>query len=131
MRINRKQLMRLLADENLPRLAVQTLRSRGHDLIWIKEERPGITDPEVLSFATSEGRLLLTFDKGDFGQLIFQDKQKAPFGVILFRIRNNYSPSEVTQIIVNVVEKQSNWAGHFSVVRNENSMRMIPLTPAD
>jgi predicted nuclease of predicted toxin-antitoxin system len=120
--------MRLLADENLPRLAVQTLRSRGHDLVWVKEERPGITDPEVLSFATSERRILLTFDKGDFGELIFQGRQKAPFGIILFRIRNERSPSEIAQIIVNVVEQQSNWSGHFSVVHNENRMRMIPLS---
>ena len=123
--------MRLLADENLPRLAVQRLRSRGHDLVWVKEERPGITDPEVLSFATSEKRLLLTFDKGDFGKLIFQDKQKAPFGVILFRIRNECSPSEIAQIIVNMVEQQSNWAGYFSVVHNENRMRMISLISND
>jgi len=119
--------MRLLADENLPRLSVQMLRSRGHDVIWVKEERPGITDPAVLSFATSERRLLLTFDKGDFGKLIFQDKQKAPFGIILFRLRNERLPSEIAQIIVNVIEQQSNWAGHFSVVHNENRMRMIPL----
>ena len=78
--------MRLLADENFPRLVVQELRSRGHDLVWISEETPGISDREVLARATTEGRILITFDKEDFGELIFRDKQKAPFGVILFRI---------------------------------------------
>ena len=121
--------MHLLADENLARLAVQMLRSHGHDLVWVKEERPGISDPEVLAFATSERRLLLTFDKGDFGELIFRAKHKAPFGVILFRIQNNYSPLEIAQMIANVVEKQSDWAGHFSVVHNEKRVRMIPLAP--
>ena len=100
--------MRLLADENLNRREVNILRSRGHDLVWIEEETPGIDDQMVLSRATSEGRVLLTSDKGHFGRLIFQNKQKAPFGVILFRIqRNNRSPSEVAQIIANVVENRS------------------------
>ena len=123
--------MRLLADENLPRLAVQTLRSRGHDLVWIKEERPGIVDPEVLSFATFEKRLLLTFDKGDFGRLVFKDKQKVPFGIILFRLPDDYSPSEIAQIIANVVEKQLDWSGYFSVARNENDVRRVLLTSVD
>ena len=120
--------MRLLADENLHHLVVQSLRLRGHNLVWVHEERPGIIDSEVLSWATSDRRLLLTCDKRDFGQLIFRGKQKAPSGVILFRIRNDCSPSEIAQIIVNVVEKRSDWAGHFAVARNENSVRMRPLT---
>ena len=69
--------MRLLADENFPGLVVRTLRSRGHDLVWIREERPGIGDSEVLSMATRQERILLTFDKEDFGELVFRDKQKA------------------------------------------------------
>lgn len=104
------------------------LRSRGHDLVWIEEETPGISDQEVLSRATSEERILLTSDKGHFGRLIFRDKQNAPLGVVLFRIsRENRSPSEVAQIIVNTLESQSNWAGSFFVVHDENKIRQTPL----
>ncbi len=120
--------MRLLADENFNRLEVGMLRSRGHDLVWIEEETPGISDQAILSRATSEERILLTSDKGHFGRLIFRDKQKAPLGVILFRIRReNRSPSEVAQIIVNTLESQSNWAGSFFVVHDENKIRQSPL----
>ena len=119
--------MRLLADENLPPVVVQALRARGHNVVSVQEERPGITDSEVLSWATSDGRLLLTLDKRDFGKLIFREKQEAPFGVLLFRIRNRHSLSEIAQIIVRVVEGAWDWEGHFSVARNENSVRMILL----
>ena len=119
--------MRLLADENFNRLEVEMLRSRGHDLAWVEEETPGISDQAVLSRATSEKRILLTSDK-DFGDLVFRDKLKAPFGVILFRIRHDkHSPSEVAQIMVNAVEKRSGWAGHLSVVHDENDIRRRPM----
>ena len=39
----------------------------GHDVVWVRTSAPGISDPEVLEWATREGRILLTFDK-DFGE---------------------------------------------------------------
>lgn len=106
--------MRLLADENFPRLVVQELRSRGHDVVWISEERPGISDSDVLIFATIDKRLLITFDKEDFGELIFRDKWKAPFGIILFRLSQN--TPERTQTIITELESRADWAGHFSTI---------------
>ena len=119
--------MRLLADENINRLTVNMFRERGHDLVWIEEETPGIDDQMVLARATSEGRLLLTSDKGHFGRLIFRNKQKAPFGVILFRIRDNRSPLELAQIITASVESRSDWTGYFSVIHGENDIRQRPM----
>ena len=113
--------MRLLADENFPRLVVQELRSRGHDLVWIREETPGISDYEVLARATTEGRTLITFDKKDFGKLIFRDNQKAPFGVILFRIPQDIP--DRTQTIVTVLESRSSWGGPFSTVRDQDNTK--------
>jgi uncharacterized protein with PIN domain len=55
--------MRFLADENFPGGAVTALRSNGYDIEWIRTLSPGISDPEVLKFAQSEDRVLLTFDK--------------------------------------------------------------------
>ncbi len=119
--------MRLLADENLNRLEVDMLRTRGHDLVWIEEETPGIDDHAVLSRATAEERILLTADKGHFGRLVFIDKQKAPYGIILFRIQDQ-KPSVRAQTIVTAIESRTNWQGHFSVVRDENNIRMTLLT---
>jgi hypothetical protein len=36
--------MRILADENFPRLIVEAVRSAGHDVAWIRAEAPGSTD---------------------------------------------------------------------------------------
>lgn len=124
--------MRLLADESINRLEVEKLRSRQHDLVWIEEETPGINDQMVLSRATSEGRVLLTSDKGHFGRLIFRDKQKTPFGIILFRVRrDNRSPSEVAQIIANAVENRSSWAGLFSTVRDQDDIRSVEVETSE
>ena len=59
--------MRILADENIPGDAVVMLRSRGHDVVWVRTDSPGDADESHLSRAVSEQRLLITFDK-DFGQ---------------------------------------------------------------
>ena len=112
--------MRLLADENFPRLVVEELRSRGHKVMWVSEERPGISDSEVLTFATTAKRLLITFDKEDFGELIFRNKRKAPFGIILFRLPQN--TPERTQTIITKLESRADWAGHFSTI-DESGLR--------
>jgi predicted nuclease of predicted toxin-antitoxin system len=78
--------MRFLANENFPLDAVEALRQNGHDVVWIRVESPGISDPEVLSRAQAENRILLTFDK-DFGELAFRSKLPASVGIILFRIK--------------------------------------------
>lgn len=120
--------MRLLANENFPDLAITALRLRGHDVLWIREDSPGISDHAVLSRATTEGRVLITFDK-DFGELVFRLGLNAPSGIILFRIPPN-SPSFVAQTAVTVLESRTDWAGHFSVV-DENRVRMKRLMPPD
>lgn len=102
------------------------LRSHGHDLVWIEEETPGIDDQAVLSRATAERRILLTADKGHFGRLVFRNRQKAPYGVILFRIQDQ-KPSDRAQTIVTALESRTNWQGHFSVVKDANDIRMRPL----
>lgn len=78
--------MRFLANENFPLDAVEALRQNGHDVAWIRLESPGISDPEVLSRAQAENRILLTFDK-DFGELAFRSNLPASVGIILFRIK--------------------------------------------
>src|SRR5438445_603289 len=63
--------MRILANENFPGEAIEALRSRGHDVAWVRTDAPGSSDEEVIARATREGRLLITFDK-DFGALAFR-----------------------------------------------------------
>ena len=55
--------MRLLANENIPFAAIQSLREHGYDVLWIRESAPGSADEDVLALASEEERVLITFDK--------------------------------------------------------------------
>jgi predicted nuclease of predicted toxin-antitoxin system len=116
--------MRILANENFPRIAVEALRAAGHDVAWVRSEQPGSLDEEVLARAQAEGRPLLTFDK-DFGELAFRSGLSAASGVILFRILAP-SPAVLARLAVRVLDSRSDWAGHFCVIENDR-IRMTPL----
>lgn len=113
--------MRFLANENFPFDAVEALRQQGHDVAWIRSESPGISDPEVLSRAQTEDRILLTFDK-DFGELAFRAKLPATIGIILFRSKTP-SSAIVAQKVTTAIALRDDWAGHFSVIE-DNKIRM-------
>ena len=66
--------MNFLADESVDRPIVDSLRQRGHDVLYVAEMEPGISDDAVLDLANQEGALLLTADK-DFGELVFRQRR--------------------------------------------------------
>lgn len=51
--------MRFLANENLPRVAVEMLRAAGNDVAWVRTEAPGAADERVLEMAPADGRVLI------------------------------------------------------------------------
>jgi predicted nuclease of predicted toxin-antitoxin system len=117
--------MRFLADENFPLDAVEALRQQEHDVVWIRTESPGISDPEVLNRAQIENRIVLTFDK-DFGELAFREQLPATRGIILFRIMAP-SGAVIAQKVATAIAMRDDWAGHFSVVEDDKvRMRLFP-----
>jgi len=116
--------MRILADENFPRDAVTALRARGHDIVWVRSDAPGSSDPQVLARAQAEERILVTFDK-DFGELAFRSGLPASSGIVLFRI-SVPSSLYVAQVAVAALESRTDWAGHFAVIEDDR-IRMTPL----
>ena len=63
-------MVRLYADEQFPRQAVELLRDLGYDILTTKEsDNAGISDEAVLDFATSENRAVLTFNRRDLFKL--------------------------------------------------------------
>lgn len=116
--------MRFLANENFPLDAVEALRQNGPDVAWIRVESPGISDPEVLSRAQAENRILLTFDK-EFGELAFRSNLPASVSIILFRIKAP-SGSVVAEKVAKVISLRDDWHGHFTVVE-EDKIRMRDL----
>lgn len=53
--------MRFLANENFPLPSVRLLRQAGYYVASITEDSPGMEDSEVLTRATDEQRVILTF----------------------------------------------------------------------
>ena len=60
--------MNLLADENVDRQIVEQLRLDGHDVLYIAEFEPSISDNIVFDRANERSALLLTEDK-DFHEV--------------------------------------------------------------
>ncbi len=63
---------RLYADEQYPYPVVEFLRVLGHDVLTVQEAGRAnlkIPDPDVLAFATSEARAVITENRKDFFRL--------------------------------------------------------------
>ena len=82
---------RLYADEQFPRLVVVFLRALGHDILTVQEAGNaglGIPDSEVLAFAVSNDRAVLTLNRFDFIGL--HNREPGHAGIIVCtKDRNN------------------------------------------
>jgi hypothetical protein len=116
--------MRFLADENFPGAAVAALIAAGHDVMWVRNAAPGMSDPDVLALAIRDERTLLTFDK-DFGELARASSLPSACGVMLFRMPMQ-NPGDVGSRLSNLVMSRDDWAGHFSIIE-PGRIRMRPL----
>jgi predicted nuclease of predicted toxin-antitoxin system len=118
--------MRIIADENFPRAAVEALRQRGHDVFWVHTDMPGAPDDAVIAKAAADQRLLVTQDK-DFGHLVFVKGWKQSIvGVALFRL-SAQSATALAQTIVAALEDGPDFVGQFAVI-DEARIRLRPLS---
>ncbi|MBS1869938.1 MAG: DUF5615 family PIN-like protein [Actinobacteria bacterium] len=87
--------MRLLLDAHVSgRRIGSALRERGHDVLAVDEERDldGCPDEELLELATSQKRVLVTFDAADFPRICHEwlESGKPHHGcALLVGIRNH------------------------------------------
>ena len=49
--------LRFLADENVDKPIVERLREEGHEVLYVPESRPAVSDDEVLELANREGAI--------------------------------------------------------------------------
>lgn len=54
--------MKLLLDENVPRLLIPRLTQAGHDVTHVGEHASGLDDPDVLQHAIDSQRAIITSD---------------------------------------------------------------------
>jgi len=104
----------LVANEGVERQVVERLRQDGHDVVYVAELSPSITDEEVLRQANARSAVLLTADK-DFGELVFR-QGLVHSGVILLRLAGLANVTKA-QIVAEVCrDRTAELIGAFSVV---------------
>jgi predicted nuclease of predicted toxin-antitoxin system len=117
--------LRLLVNENLPRQAVDLLRSQGHDVVWVRDRGPGLGDEAVLQLAQTERRLLVTMDR-DFATLAFRRGLPADGGVVLIRLPAE-GPTVLAQRVAAAMARRGAWQGHFITVEFDRiRVRALP-----
>lgn len=85
--------MRFLVDECTGPAVARWLEERGHDVVSVYDDAPGIADAEVLRRAHAEERILVTNDK-DFGERVY--RERFPHcGIVLLRLDNERSQNKI------------------------------------
>jgi predicted nuclease of predicted toxin-antitoxin system len=104
----------LVANEGVDRPVVERLRQDGHDVVYVADLSPSITDEEVLQQANARGAVLLTADK-DFGELVFR-QALVHSGVVLLRLAGlaNVTKAEIVAEVCR--DRAVELIGAFSVV---------------
>ena len=116
--------MRLLLDENFPKVAVDVLSKEGHDVLWIRMYAPGMKNREVLKLAAQQERIVLRLDK-DFRQLSSHAIWPGDYGVILVRTHPAV-PDKIISLVRKALSLELEWLRHFSVI-SETAVQMLPL----
>jgi len=107
--------VKIFADENIPGITVDALRAAGHDVLDVRgTPRQGIFDDELWTLAQTEGRMLITTDKG------FSDhRSEKHYGVLIVRLRQ---PNEqrIHSRVMSAFQQFSaeDWPGLLVVMRD-------------
>ncbi|MDQ1640474.1 MAG: hypothetical protein QOF62_3813 [Pyrinomonadaceae bacterium] len=113
-----------LADESCDFGVVRALRAEGHDVLAVAEMMSRSDDRELIAFAQSQERILITEDK-DFGWLVHVAGVKSN-GVIFIRFPG-HSRSVMAKIVCDVVEKHRDWLSKSFVVIEPGYVRFSEL----
>lgn len=113
--------MKLLADESVDRPIVLRLRADGHDVAFIAEDSPALSDRGVLARAVQEGVVLVSADK-DFGELVYRDRRPHR-GVLLLRLSGLDEATKCDLVSRAVGERGGELPEAFSVL-TEDSLRI-------
>jgi predicted nuclease of predicted toxin-antitoxin system len=113
-----------LADECVDAGLVSHLRAAGHDVLYVAEVAPSVSDVEVMMRAHAERRLLLTEDK-DFGDLVFRRGHAVP-GIVLLRIDPTMHGLKASRLDAAIGRFGENLLGRYTTVE-EARFRTRPL----
>jgi len=113
--------VKIPADEGVDCPIVARLRQSGHQVWYIAEMEPGVSDETVLDLANREGAMLLTADK-DFGELVFR-QERMTGGIILIRLAG-IPPVRKADIVASALEAHGGEMGQAFTVITPGAMRI-------
>ena len=116
--------MRYLADECFDARIARALQDLGADVAGAGDATRGAPDEDVLAFAASEDRVLLTKDK-DFGALVFRDAAPPAPGIVLLRL-DGLTASEAAGVAIRILALPRFGRGAFTTIDAEGE-RARPL----
>ena len=95
--------MRFLADMMIDARVTEWLRSQGHDVVHLRDQKlHRLPNGEIFEKATEEKRIVLTFDL-DFGEIVaLSGRQRT--SVILFRLHNSRA-NQVIERLRNLLDE--------------------------
>ena len=119
--------MRFLADESLEARIVEFLRAQDHDVTFVAEMLPGLSDADVVALANREKRVLLTNDK-DFGELAFR-RRKARHGIVLLRFQGESLTLKTARLNQLLASRATSLPTAFTVLSDHRvRLRRLPAT---
>jgi predicted nuclease of predicted toxin-antitoxin system len=116
--------MNFFANENIARAIVAWLRSKGNEVAYASELKPGAPDTDWLREAQDARRLIIKSDK-DFGELIFRDHLNS-HGVVLLRMAELTVAERIERLESAWSVIEANPHGKFIVISGQK-IRVRPL----
>lgn len=108
--------MRILVDENIPRISVERLREMGHDVLDIRgTPEEGMSDELLWDKARKEKRLLITTDRG-FSR--HRDSEHNGILIVSLRMPNRH---KINERVIEAMRRfsSSQWPGLLVVMRDQ------------
>lgn len=125
--------MKFLLDENVDHRLVPFLQQLGHDVKTIGfDYPPSLLDQQVLTIATREKRILITNDRGDFGELVFR-RHRPHCGIILFHLKADDANIHLKrERLRHVLTEYTDQLQHFIVLTPQRvKIRKALVTPTE
>jgi predicted nuclease of predicted toxin-antitoxin system len=104
----------LVADEGVDRPIVEQLRQDGHEVLYIAELSPSLSDDDVLQQANARSAVLLTTDK-DSGELVHRQR-RVHAGVVPLRLAGLSNSTKATLVAEVCRDRTAELVGAFSVI---------------
>jgi predicted nuclease of predicted toxin-antitoxin system len=107
--------MLIIADENIPRSIIESLRLLEVEAIYIYDEFRGIDDFSIINLAKQKSNAIILTEDKDFGEWIFSHHVA---GISVIFLRYHFSElSEITSVLIKLIsEKQNNLLNKFTTV---------------